>query len=128
MWTYEHETGKLKSGGIISSHFGNSCLNDLKANKLGDCEKNGYKSIKFINFHTKNQIINDYDLVHNNNNHRTGKNINNALIESGTYTCPTTGLVFQRNLNHYMDKENEKKKQVLMGSGIFSKVCYYYYY
>jgi len=59
----------------------------------------------------------------------TDNQASSSLIDSGSWTCPTTGLTFPRNLDHFFiagepgsrSETQEMSRQVFMGGGTMSK-------
>lgn len=133
LWSYDSELGKLASTGHISNLLGELCVvnNRNISNVLMYCDEM-YTPLTILRL-SRNDLNVEYnkdDLDHHRitdtqktkliNNHIT-TNSTDSLIDYGEYVCPKTGLLIPRNLDSHLGNDIHSR-QVLMGSGLFTKV------
>lgn len=117
-WTFDHISGMLSSNSVYSKAFGPSCIHNRPHHAVQSCRR-GFTPLRRVVFEYM-----EYEAVS-----QASSRAPPSLIDSGSWTCPTTGLTFPRNLDHYFmagepgsrSETHEMSRQVFMGGGIMTK-------
>lgn len=116
-WTFDPITGMLSSNSVYSKAFGPSCIHNRLHHAVQSCRR-GFTPLRRVVFEYMEYEASQAD-----------NRASSSLIDSGSWTCPTTSLTFPRNLdNFFIDGEpgsrsetQEMSRQVFMGGGTMSK-------
>lgn len=118
-WTFDPITGMLSSNSVYSKAFGSSCIHNRPHHAVQSCSR-GFTSLRRVVFeYTEHEV----------SQASSSDNRASSLTDSGSWTCPTTGLTFPRNLDDYFvsgepgsrSKTQAMSRQVFMGGGIMTK-------
>jgi len=119
-WTFDSTTGMLSSNSVYSKAFGSSCIHNLPHHAVQSCRR-GFTPLR--------RVVFEYMEYEASQASSTDNQASSSLIDSGSWTCPTTGLTFPRNLDHFFiagepgsrSETQEMSRQVFMGGGTMSK-------
>ena len=150
IWKYNSDTGKLYSSGVISAHFGTTCIverfdyRDGSTVGLGSCSKVNFLPLRFVHLHPDGSANSKYEALKHfekfDDSHATSVVVSilatNATDKAvAVFKCPTTKLPFPLQLHdRHNDGLNTTRRnfQTFAGVGHYTKVItkrfYYYYY
>ena len=140
IWKYNFDTGKLYSSGVISAHFGTTCIvekfdgHDGPKIGLGSCSKFDYLPLRFVHLHPDGSANSKYETLKNFDSGKSPTSTSVALpiainaTEKAVevFKCPTTLLPFPLRL--YDDAHNSSSHttsssfQTFAGVGHYTKV------
>lgn len=146
IWKYNFDTGKLYSSGVISSHFGTTCIverfdgHDGSKIGLGSCSKFNYLPLRFVQLHPDGSANSKYGALKNFDNGKSPFSTSSTttavvvlpMVVTNTtekaveiFKCPTTMLPFPLRLYDSYNGSSQNinsRFQTFAGVGHYTKV------
>lgn len=129
LWKYNFDLGKLYSSGVISAHFGATCLNyrnvsvvDTNAAtiRVGSCQKFGFRPLRFVFmlapiFPSPQFTSPVPTTIPQNSSLQASKQ--EPILSPPEFVCPVTSLTLPLNLSTSLSEGH-----LFTGAGLYSKV------
>lgn len=126
-WRFDPAIGRLSTGGFVSSVLGTSCVQE--DGSLSSCEDYAVLREVFVQDSSTAGVSRDSNKrrIDGVEEELDAEEMEEGLIEEGTWTDPVTNLQLPRNLDKALastaqEESSPARRQVFMGGGVYKKV------